>query len=106
MIGPVHWDLQFDFECPQLSDALGLSDIKNLFTILISISPHHVFKNCEKQMLSNGSPRTYSSALSHSIDAGIGVELILSCGNDVGNDVPDDLDEKEVVDKPETTIAT
>ena len=43
-----HWHLQFDFECHQLSDALGLSDIKNLFTILIIISPHHVFKICEK----------------------------------------------------------
>ena len=27
-----------------LSDALGLSDIENLFTVLISIPPHHVFK--------------------------------------------------------------
>ena len=34
------------------------------------------------------------------------VEPILSCGNDVGGDVPDELDEQEVVDKPGTTIAT
>ena len=27
-----------------LSDALGLNDIENLFTVLISISPHHVFE--------------------------------------------------------------
>ena len=27
-----------------LSDALGLSDIENLFTVLISIPRHHVFK--------------------------------------------------------------
>ena len=40
------------------------------------------------------------------INAGVGVELILSCGNDVGSDVPDELDKEEVVDKPGTTIAT
>ena len=34
------------------------------------------------------------------------VEPVLSCGNDVGGDVPDELDEQEVVDKPGTTIAT
>ena len=42
---------------PGLSDALGLSDIENLSTVLISILPHHVFKLFEK-MLSNRSPRT------------------------------------------------
>ena len=49
--------------------------------------------------------RTCSSALSHSIDAGIGVEPVLSCGNDVGGVVPDELDKEDVVDKPGTTIA-
>ena len=29
---------------PGLSDALGLNDIENLFTVLISTSPHHVFE--------------------------------------------------------------
>ena len=50
--------------------------------------------------------RACSCALSHSISAGIGVELVLSCGNDVEGDVPDQLDEQEVVGKPGTTIAT
>ena len=57
-------------------------------------------------VLRDGSLRVCSSALSHSINAGIGVEPVLSCGNDVGGDVPDELDEQEVVDKPGTTIAT
>ena len=39
-------------------------------------------------------------SISHSIKAGIGVEPVLSCGNDVGGDVPDELDEQKVVDKP------
>ena len=34
------------------------------------------------------------------------VEPALSCGNDVGGDVPDELDKEEVVDKPGTTRAT
>ena len=34
------------------------------------------------------------------------VEPVFSCGNDVGGDVPDELDKEEVVDKPGTTIAT
>ena len=34
------------------------------------------------------------------------VEPVLSCGNNVGGDVPDELDEQEVVDTPATTIAT
>ena len=50
--------------------------------------------------LRDGSLRACSSALSHSINAGIGVEPVLSCGNDVGGDVPDELDEQKVVDKP------
>ena len=33
-------------------------------------------------------------------------EPVLSCGNDVGGDVSDELDEEEVVDKRGTTIAT
>ena len=44
--------------------------------------------------------------LHYSINAGIGVEPALSCGNDVGGDVPDELDEQEVVDHTRTTIAT
>ena len=56
--------------------------------------------------LRDGSLRACSSALSHSINAGIGVEPAFSCGNDVGGDVPDELDEQEVVDHPRTTIAT
>ena len=56
--------------------------------------------------LRDGSLRACSSALSDSINAGIGVEPVLSCGNDVGGDVPDELDEQKVVDKPGTTIAT
>ena len=118
-----------------LSDALGQSDIENLSTILTSISPHHVFNFFSKKYWGNGSHRTChelstfvrwlsyvdiawlvglrdgslracSSALSHSINAGIGVEPVLSCGDDVGGDVPDELDEQKVVDKPGTTIAT
>ena len=38
-------------------------------------------------------------------NSGIGVEPVLSCGNDVGGDVPDELDKEDVVDKPGTTIA-
>ena len=101
----------------------------------MSIAPHHVFEIYKDQMLSNGFPltchefstfvrwlsyvdiawlvvlrdgslRVWSSALSHSMNAGIGVEPVPSCGNDVGGDVPDELDEQEVVDKPRTTIAT
>ena len=34
------------------------------------------------------------------------VEPVLSCGNDVGSDVPDELDKEDVVEKPGTTIAT
>ena len=34
------------------------------------------------------------------------VEPVLSCGNDVGGNVPDELDEQEVVDEAGTTIAT
>ena len=56
--------------------------------------------------LRDASLRACSSALSHSINAGIGVEPVLSCGDDVGGDVPDKLDEQEIVDKPGTTIAT
>ena len=33
-----------DLVFPVLSDALGLSDNENLFTILVSIHPHHVFE--------------------------------------------------------------
>ena len=51
-------------------------------------------------------PRTCSSALSHSIDAGTGVEPVCSCGNDVGCVEPDELDEEEIADKPGTTIGT
>ena len=57
-------------------------------------------------MLSNGSPSACLSALSHSINAGIGVEPVLFCGNDVGGDVPEELDKEDVVEKPGTTIAT
>ena len=46
------WNLTLSV--PGLSDALGLSNIENLFTVLISIPPHHDFE----KMLSNGSPRT------------------------------------------------
>ena len=49
--------------------------------------------------------RVCSSALSLSTDAGIGVEPVLSCGNDVGGVERYELDE-EVVDKPGTTIGT
>ena len=55
--------------------------------------------------LRDGSLRACSSALSHSINAGIGVEPVLSCVN-VGGDVPDELDEQEVVDQPGKTTAT
>ena len=34
------------------------------------------------------------------------VEPVLSCGNDFGGNLPDELDEQEVVDKAGTTIAT
>ena len=34
----------------------------------------------------------------------MGVEPLLSCGNDVGDS--DEFDEEEVVDKPRTTIGT
>ena len=33
-----------DLVFPVLSEALGLSDNENLFTILVSIPPHHVFE--------------------------------------------------------------
>ena len=56
--------------------------------------------------LDDGLPRFCSSALSHSISAGIGVEPVLSCGNDVGDVEPDELDEEEVVDGAENTIGT
>ena len=56
--------------------------------------------------LRDGSHRACSSALSHSINAGNGVEPVFSCGNDVGGDAQDELDKEEVVDKPGTTIAT
>ena len=56
--------------------------------------------------LHDGLLRACSSALSHSIDAGICVEPVLSCGNDVGDVEPDELDDEEVVNKPETTIGT
>ena len=38
------------------------------------------------------------------IDTEIGVDLVLSCGNDVG--VADEHDEEEAVDRPRTTIGT
>ena len=50
--------------------------------------------------LDDGLLRVCSSALSHSTDAGIGVEPVLSCGTDVRGIEPDELDEEEVVDKP------
>ena len=43
--------------------------------------------------------RACSSALSHSIDAGMGVDSVLSCEDDVGGDESDELDEEDVVDK-------
>ena len=56
--------------------------------------------------LRDGSPRACSSTLSHSINEESLVEPVLSCGNDVGGDVPDELDKEDVVDKPGTTLAT
>ena len=50
--------------------------------------------------------RTCSSALSHSTDNGIGVDLVLSCGCEAGRAELDELDEKDVVDEPGTTIGT
>ena len=55
-------------------------------------------------MSGTGFLRPCSSALSLAIDAGTGVEPVLSCGNDVGGVEPDKLDEEDVVDKPGTTI--
>ena len=55
--------------------------------------------------LHDGLLRACSSALSHSIDAGVGAEPVLSCGNGVGDVEPDELDEEEV-DEPGTTIGT
>ena len=121
---------------PGLSDALGLSDIENLSTVLISILPASCLQNFSQkksyvtglnvlvmnsQLLfadsltstlldwlgyTTGLTRACSSALLHSITAGIGVEPVLSCGNDVGGHVPDELDKEDVVEKPGTTIAT
>ena len=54
--------------------------------------------------LETGFLRSRSSALSLSLDTGIGVESVLSCGNDVG--VSDELEEEEAVDRPGTTIGT
>ena len=54
----------------------------------------------------DGFPRSLSSALSHSIGAGICVDPVPSCGDDVGGVVPDELDEEEVVDNPGKTIGT
>ena len=51
-----------------------------------------------------GFPRSRTSALSLSTDGEIGIEPVLSCGNDVG--VADELDEEEAVDKPGTTTGT
>ena len=39
------------------------------------------------------------SVFSHSIDAGMGFEPVLSCEDDVGDDESDELDEEDVVDK-------
>ena len=45
VIRPLHWDLKkLTSSVSGLSDALGLSDMENLFTVLISISRHHVFE--------------------------------------------------------------
>ena len=49
--------------------------------------------------------RVCSSAFSHSIDAGMGVEPVLSCDGDVGGAELDELDEV-VVDSTGTTIGT
>ena len=49
--------------------------------------------------LNVGLLRVCSSALSHSTDAGRGVEPVLSCGSDVGGAELDELYE-EVVDRP------
>ena len=136
MIRPLHWDLKFDFECPRAVRCTWTTwhwkPVHSPYQHLPASCLQYFFI---KKILSNGSPRTChelstfvrwlsyvdtawlvglrdvslracSSALSHSIDAGIGVEPVLSCGNDVGGDVPDELDEQEVVDKPGTTIAT
>ena len=80
-----------------LSDALGLIDNGNLFTALFSIHPHHVYgsvRTCHEfstfvRWLSHvdiawlvglhyGSPRNCLSSLSHSIDAGSGIEPLAS----------------------------
>ena len=42
-----------DLVYPGLSDALGLSDNENLFTVLISIHPHHVFEIIGIKRVSN-----------------------------------------------------
>ena len=56
--------------------------------------------------MDDGSPRPCSSALSHSIDAGIGVVPVLSCGTDVRAFESHELDDEEDVDNPGTTIGT
>ena len=53
-----------------------------------------------------GSPHTSLSSLSHSIDAGSGIEPLTSNVDDVGNVGVDKLDNEDIVDKPSTTIAT
>ena len=49
-------------------------------------------------------PRSGSSALPLSTDTGIGLDPLLSCGEDFG--VADELDEEEAVAKTGTTIGT
>ena len=118
-----------DLVFPGLSDALGPSDNENLFTVLISILPHHVFEYFSKGALRtchefstsvrwlsyvdiawlvglrHGSPRTCLSSLSDSIDAGSGIEPSISCV-DVGGVGVDKLDNEDVVDEPGTMLAT
>ena len=56
--------------------------------------------------LQYGSRLTSLSSLSHSIDAGSGIEPLTSNVDDVGNVGVDKLDNEDIVDKPSTIIAT
>ena len=121
---PLHPDLKFDFECPRAVRCTWTkwhwkpvhspyqhppASCLQKFEKLLSNGSHrtcHELSTFVRWLshvdiawlggLRDGSLRACSSALSHSINAGVGVEPVPSCGNDVGGDVPDELDEQEV----------
>ena len=68
-----------DLVFPGLSDALGLYDIENLFTVLISISPHHVFEITGLPVLVMNSQHLFADSLTSTLLDWLSYERVSPC---------------------------